>query len=465
MNLLAPLFEGFSLGTETMLALLPWLALIYYSVALWDGKKFFLVFSGLLFLWIASQFSFIAMGIIIALSLINFGLLRLLQTSPKNAIFWGGIAFNLLVLIVFKYIPTSQLDKPLHLLGIYESIQIIGLSFYVFHVVSVFADIKSSRINEPIGFMTFMSYLLYFPKIITGPLIRYNAFKDEIDKPSISESFVMEGIGMIIIGLVKKAAGDYIALYPLAIYANPSGYNGFDHLFAMYGFALYIFLDFSAYTDMARGISRVFGIELPNNFASPYRSTSMIEFWKRWHITLSTWIRDYLYIPLGGSRRGLGRSYFNVMVTFILSGIWHGVGANFALWGAMHGIGVVVNRFVTSKVKIHYLWGWFFTFHWVSLGWIFFANPIDDALLSLIKIFTDFRWDMIVTVISNNWVWYLATFIGLIYSLWDDKVVVWWSSTFQKIHFILKVIIFWMVLALVLFSHLGAVNVFIYQKF
>ena len=465
MNLLAPLFEGFSLGTEMMLALLPWLALIYYSVVLWDGKRFFLVFSGLLFIWSVSQFSFIAMGVIITLSLINFGLLRLLQTSPRNAIFWGGIAFNLLVLIVFKYIPTSQLDQPLHLLGIYESIQIIGLSFYVFHVVSVFADIKSSRIHEPIGFMTFMSYLLYFPKIITGPLIRYNAFKDEIDKPSISESFVMEGIGLIIIGLVKKAAADYIALYPLAIYANPSGYNGFDHLFAMYGFALYIFLDFSAYTDMARGISRVFGIELPNNFASPYRSTSMIEFWKRWHITLSTWIRDYLYIPLGGSRRGLNRSYFNVMVAFILSGIWHGVGANFALWGAMHGIGVVVNRFVASKIKIHYVWGWFFTFHWVSLGWIFFANPIDGALLSLLKIFTDFRWDMIVTVISNNWVWYLATFIGLIYSFWDDKVVVWWSSTFQKIHFILKVIIFWMVLALVLFSHLVAVNVFIYQKF
>jgi len=465
MNTIAPLFEGFSLGTETMLALLPWLALIYYSVALWDGKKFFLVFSGLLFLWVASQFSFVAIGVIIALSLINFGLLRLFQTSPKNAIFWGGIAFNLFILIVLKYIPVGQLDRALHPLGIYESIQIIGLSFYVFHVISVFADIKSGRIHESIGFMTFMSYLLYFPKIITGPLIRYNAFKAEIDKPSVGESFVMEGIGLLLIGLVKKASGDYIALYPLAIYANPSGYNGFDHLFAMYGFALYIFLDFSAYTDMARGISRLFGIELPNNFASPYRSTSMIEFWKRWHITLSTWIRDYLYIPLGGSRVSATRSYLNVMIAFILSGIWHGVGANFAVWGAMHGIGVVVNRFVSSKMKIHTLWGWFFTFHWVALGWIFFANPIDAAVLSVYKIFTDFQLGMMVTVMSNNWVWYLATLIGLIYTLWDDKVVVWWISSFQKLHFFLKVILFWMVLGVVLFSHLGAVNVFIYQKF
>jgi D-alanyl-lipoteichoic acid acyltransferase DltB (MBOAT superfamily) len=216
---------------------------------------------------------------------------------------------------------------------------------------------------------------------------------------------------------------------------------------------------------MARGISRVFGIELPNNFISPYRSTSMIEFWKRWHITLSMWIRDYLYIPLGGSRTSALRSYLNVMIAFVLSGIWHGVGLNFALWGAMHGAGVVMNRFVASKIKIHYLLGWLFTFHWVSLGWIFFANPIDSALLSLLKIGTDFRWDMIITVISNNWVWYLSTLIGLIYALWDDKVVLWWETFFQKLHFILKLALFWMVLGVVLFSHLGAVNVFIYQKF
>lgn len=465
MNLITPLFEGFSLGTETMLALLPWAVLIYYSVARWDGKNFFLVVLGLLFLWAASQFSFLAIGAIVALSLINFGLLRFLQKNHHNSLFWGGILFNLLTLIVLKYLPSSELSEPLRQFGIHEYIQIIGLSFYVFHVISAFVDVKNGRIYEPIGFLSFMSYLLYFPKIITGPLIRYNAFKHELDKSSVSEDFIMQGVGLLLIGLLKKAAGDYIALYPLAIYANPSGYSGFDHLFAMYGFALYIFLDFSAYTDMARGISRLFGIELPNNFASPYRSVSMGEFWKRWHITLSEWIRDYIYFPLGGSRTSGLRSYINVMIAFILSGIWHGVGLNFALWGTMHGAGVVVNRLVASKIKVHYLLGWFFTFHWVALGWIFFANSIDGALLSIMKILTDFRWDMITTIILNNGFWYVGALSAFIYSLWDDKIVLWWATAFNKIHFILKVILFWIVLGIVLLSHLGAVNVFIYQKF
>jgi D-alanyl-lipoteichoic acid acyltransferase DltB (MBOAT superfamily) len=460
-SFLSIFLESFSLGSDTMLMLLPWIVLFYYIISLWHGKKVFLLLISIAFFWFISQLSFASLSFILVLSGINFLLTRLQQKSKNKILFVGAILFNLVVLILFKYIPSSK--EMIY--GITNIMQIVGLSFYIFHLISLFADIRTEKIESPIQFLDFMNFLLYFPKIITGPLTRYNDFLTEINKNSMNEMFIMEGIGLIIIGLLKKGLADYIGQYPTNIYANPEGYSGFEHLFAMYGYAIYIFLDFSAYTDLARGISRLFGIELPVNFNSPYRSLSMTEFWRRWHISLSLWIRDYLYIPLGGSKKGSFRSYINIMIAFTFSGIWHGVGWNYMVWGVMHGLGVVANKFFSTNGNMYSFFSWFLTFHWVALGWIVFANPLDKAWISLNQIATSFEPEKILSVLVNNSMWYGVLLIAFIYSLWDDKVVKAVSELFVKIPYIGKLIIFIVALYLVIVSRDQVVHTFIYQNF
>jgi len=462
MEILTVLFESFSLSSETMLFLLPFIVIFYYAFSLFGYKKFFLVLVGLGFFLVLSQFSLLALVLLIGLSIVNFILLRISQLYHSQILLYFAFFLNLSSLILLKYIP----ETPTILNDISHFVGFIGVSFYIFHVWSIFMDIHTKKIIQPINFMTFMSYLLYFPKMITGPLVRYNDFEKELLKETINETFVMEGVALFLYGMIIKAVADYVALYPTNIYANPQGYGGFEHLSAMYGYALYIFLDFSAYTNMARGISRLFGIELPINFNSPYRATSIIDFWRRWHMSLSKWILDYIYIPLGGSKKGAIKMYFNLFIAFLLSGFWHGVGLHFAIWGVIHGVGIIINKFFTTlKLSIPTMIAWFITFHWVVLGWIFFANPIDEALISLSKIWFEFDIFTAKDVILNNLNWFILLPMGLLFSLWDNTILIKWMEIFTRLHYTLKVFIFWLILWLILISHQGKVNTFIYQNF
>lgn len=463
------LFDGLSLGSIWIIIALPWLFLMYALLVKWGkGHKLFLIVTGIFFLWALSHFSFLSVGIIFALSIVNFILLRFFQANDKTLLLWGAFFLNLGALIVLKYLPANEVSEYTSMVDIGDFVGIVGISFYIFHVWSIFADLRARRINQPIRLLSFLSFLLYFPKIITGPLVRYEEFSQQLEtaKSKVSdEPFLMGGVALILVGLLKKGVGDFISLYPMAVYANVSGYGGFEHILAMYGYALYIFLDFSAYTDMARGISRLFGIELPQNFASPYRSVSMGEFWRRWHITLSLWIRDYIYIPLGGSRFALWRTQANIMIAFILSGVWHGVGLGFAIWGFIHGLGVVVNKIGSQFIKTPYFIGWLITFHWVCLGWIFFANPFDHALIALDQIGYDFRWGGIEEVVTNNLLWVCVLILSFGYSLWDDRVVLWWQEKFIAVCFPVKIIFFVLVIAAMIASSSLGVNTFIYQNF
>jgi D-alanyl-lipoteichoic acid acyltransferase DltB (MBOAT superfamily) len=455
------LLKSFSLSSDTLLFFLPWVVLIYYIVSLWNGKKAFLLLVSMAFYWLISQFSFEALSFILALSGINFLLVFWLQKIKNRFLLSFIVLLNLLVLILFKYIPQTK-----EIITSFTNIvQFIGLSFYVFNVISVSADIQSEKIKEPIQFLDFLNFLLYFPKIITGPLTRYNEFIQELNREILTEEFVMQGIGLLIIGLLKKGLADFIGQYPTAIYANPQGYSGFEHLFAMYGYAIYIFLDFSAYTDMARGISRVFGIELPINFNSPYRALSMSDFWHKWHISLSLWIKDYIYIPLGGSRRGRIRTYMNIIIAFILSGVWHGVGLNFVLWGFLHGIGVAVHKVFSNRIKLFALMSWFLTFHWVMIGWIIFANPLSNAWISILQITTAFDPEKILSILMNNPLWYATFTAAFFYSLWDMTIVEKAVEFFSRLYFFWKLVVFIVALYLIIMSHNQVVHTFIYQNF
>jgi D-alanyl-lipoteichoic acid acyltransferase DltB (MBOAT superfamily) len=229
-----------------------------------------------------------------------------------------------------------------------------------------------------------------------------------------------QGIGLILVGLVKKAIiSDYISLnFVDRVFDAPALYSGFECLMGIYGYALQIYCDFSGYSDMAIGIALLLGFRFPKNFDAPYKSATITEFWRRWHISLSSWLRDYLYISLGGNRKGRGRTYLNLFLTMILGGLWHGAAVRFVLWGALHGVALALHKMwlaVVPKAKIAgrdmhpvmRILGIVFTFHLVCLGWLLFrAESMQQVYLMLYQIFHSFN----VAIVGQVVVGYGAVF-------------------------------------------------------
>jgi len=253
-------------------------------------------------------------------------------------------------------------------------------------------------------FVNFALYVAYFPQLVAGPIERAKALIPQIAQPrSVSPDMIHIGLRLIFWGYFKKVfIADGVAPYVNECFNNPTTYGGVTLLMGAYLFAIQIYGDFSGYTDIARGISRLFGIELCLNFRQPYLATSVTEFWRRWHISLSAWLRDYLYIPLGGNRKGTLRTYVNNMLTMLLGGLWHGAAWNFIIWGGLHGCYLAVHKFLLGRRKtetqalpetrilgkrLHKLLCILGTFHLICFAWIFFrAESFSVALTYLVGI-------------------------------------------------------------------------------
>lgn len=294
--------------------------------------------------------------ILIGSTLVNFALgswlARLPDGRARTALFTLGIAGNLALLGYFKY--TNALVEGVDALfgieaTIHDIVLPIGISFYTFQKIAFLSDIWRRRTAE-LDLLNFLLFVSFFPQLIAGPIVHHREVMPQFAKPGLGDVPMNLAIGftLFVIGLFKKV----VVADQLAQGASPTfdaAAMGFEPDMgaawsAVLCYSLQIYFDFSAYSDMALGLARMFGIRLPINFASPYKATSIIDFWRRWHITLSRFLRDYLYIPLGGNRQGGARRYLNVFLTMLLGGIWHGAGLNFVLWGAMHGIMIVVNQ-------------------------------------------------------------------------------------------------------------------------
>jgi|HubBroStandDraft_6_1064221.scaffolds.fasta_scaffold34431_2 alginate O-acetyltransferase complex protein AlgI len=259
----------------------------------------------------------------------------------------------------------------------------LGISFYTFQLLSYCLDVHAGRYQPVESFWKLVLYPMYFPHQIAGPIIRPGLLIPQFTAPQTPGYEVLaSGFRLFLWGLFKKVfVADRLAVFVDAVYRDPAHYRGLGCLLALYFFAMQIYCDFSGYTDMALGVSRMLGIELCENFRRPYFAASLREFWGRWHISLSTWMRDYLYIPLGGDRVSRGRWVFNIMAVFSLSGLWHGANWTFVLWGVYHGVLLVVER------GIEWLFprgtgdwlrrgvGVVLTFHLVVLGWVLFRSP------------------------------------------------------------------------------------------
>jgi alginate O-acetyltransferase complex protein AlgI len=271
----------------------------------------------------------------------------------------------------------------------------VGISFHTFQSMSYTIDAYRGNIQTERSFVRFLTFVSFFPQLVAGPIERASNLLPQLQHtPRITRVDLADGLSLFLVGFFKKVAlADYLAKYVDQVYEAPGQFQAPALILATVAFAWQIYFDFSGYTDMARGIARVMGFRLMLNFNNPYAATGLGDFWSRWHISLSTWFRDYVYIPLGGNRSGRFNTYRNLFLTFLISGIWHGAAWTFVVWGALHGLGVLITRELERSAvyreRVPKLFKQAGVFVFVSFAWIFFrAESLNDALLIVRRIFT-----------------------------------------------------------------------------
>ncbi len=297
--------------------------------------------------------------------------------------------------------PVAYPNSVLAFLGLPEDrlftkvILPIGISFHTFQSMSYTIDAYRGEIQTERSFIRFLTFVSFFPQLVAGPIERASNLLPQLQAtPRITGQDLADGLSLFVVGFFKKVAlADYLALYVDRVYDAPSHFGASSLLLATVAFAWQIYFDFSGYTDMARGIARVMGFRMMLNFNNPYTATDLGDFWSRWHISLSTWFKDYLYFPLGGNRKGKWITYRNLIITFVVSGVWHGANWTFVVWGALHALGRCCTRgleradWYTEKVPRLLKQTWVFVF--VCFAWIFFrAQSLQDAWLIIHRIAT-----------------------------------------------------------------------------
>jgi alginate O-acetyltransferase complex protein AlgI len=334
-------------------------------------------------------------GLLLATStLVNYALVKRLPTAARpKRLLAVAVAFNLGLLAYFKYagLLTHSGAELLDWLGLaradgFDGLQILlplAISFFTFEMISVHVDVYRGETRVD-GFLTFATYKAFFPKLVSGPITRYRELAPQLERlPALDFDRFQSGVALFTVGLAKKLIiADNIAPAANALYADPSAASSGTALVGILAFGLQIFFDFSSYTDMARGVSRMLGFELPRNFMFPYAAYTPSDFWRRWHMSLSRFLRDYVYISLGGNRKGRKRTYVNLFATMTLGGLWHGAAWHFAVWGALHGAMLTVSHSLRGRrtnLPLKVL-AWIATMTGVYAAWVLFrAETLADA--------------------------------------------------------------------------------------
>lgn len=317
----------------------------------------------------------------------------LFEKSKNKLCIRMAVVICVIVLGVFKYFDFFS-ESFAKLFGITNHFSLnlllpLGISFYLFQAMSYLFDVMYGKILAERDFVKLAVYISFFPQITAGPIVKARAFLPQLDRlHKVTRSNLFEGVQLFMIGLTKKVVfADRIGIAVDAVYNAPAAYNGISILGAIIGYSFQIYCDFSGYSNMAIGIAKIWDFDLGENFNAPYIASNPSDFWRRWHISLSTWFRDYVYIPLGGNRKGKLRTYFNLFFTMVLSGIWHGANITYIIWGIVHGLASVLhkmkNDFGIKKLKYNKGMDFVrigFTFAFVSMAWVVFrANDIGQA--------------------------------------------------------------------------------------
>ena len=361
--------------------------------------KFFVIAASCYFY---GQWSYFYLGLIFVTAAIDFTLaLRLNQARHPGRLLGLSIVANLGVLAFFKYTnfliqsanDVAQATGAVWAITPLDIVLPVGISFYTFQNMSYTIDVYRGQLAPRKSILDYAVFTTFFPQLLAGPIVRASEFFGQLDRPArIDLRKIQYALILIAAGYVKKIVlADNLAISVEEVFLAPANASAWQALLAVYAFAFQIYFDFSGYTDIAIGLALLLGLEFPKNFNYPYLATSFQDFWRRWHMTLSRWLRDYLYISLGGNRYGLARTMASLMTTMILGGLWHGASWNFVVWGALHGAYLVLERLVMSKI---YWWQsqwlpvvwlrWFVVFHLICFAWIFFRAPDFATSLQII---------------------------------------------------------------------------------
>lgn len=369
--------------------------------------KFFLLFASYLFY---GFWNWNYVPLLFGISLLSGLIAQRIQASTlaKHQRLWLllGVVICLSTLGYYKYtgfLFTTVLDLWAHVarppkIHIPSSLLPLGVSFFVFHAISLMMDAYRGKLKQMVRIGDALLYVAFFPQLIAGPILRASSFLSQLNAPRDPAAIrVNRALLLIVAGLFKKVIVSNLLATRLVeqVFAAPQGFHQSDVLLAIYGYAAQIYCDFSGYTDIAIGCAMLLGYRFPRNFHAPYASTDPQDFWRRWHISLSSWLRDYLYIPLGGSRGSALRTGVNLMITMLLGGLWHGAAWTFVVWGALHGFYLVVHRAWSSipllplvRMRQTIVWLWIarlLLFHAVCLGWIFFRAPSFDIAFAVLR--------------------------------------------------------------------------------
>ena len=369
-------------------------------------KTFLLLASYVFYGFWSWKFVPLLIGVSLFAFVIAKGIQRTEDESKRKLLLGLGIAVCLIVLAYYKYISflmLSLLDawsvfgRAPHW-NIPAPLLPLGISFFMFHAVSLMFDIYRRKLQQPLNVLDALLYIAFFPQLIAGPILRASRFIPQLGRrPNPERIRVNRAFLLILAGLFKKVILSNALSERLVepVFAAPGNYHFGDVLLAIYGYAAQIYCDFSGYTDIAIGCALLLGYHFPRNFNAPYTATNPQDFWQRWHISLSSWLRDYLYIPLGGSRCGTARTYANLIITMLLGGLWHGASWTFVIWGGLQGLYLVVHRLWAGipSAKLQGFrsttaWRWvsrLLMFHAVCVAWVFFRASTFDLAISVFR--------------------------------------------------------------------------------
>jgi alginate O-acetyltransferase complex protein AlgI len=443
------------------------------------AKKWFLVAASYFF-YAAWRADFTL--ILLTSSVVNFCLALLLgqlaDGRGRLALLWLGIAVNLGLLGAFKYYNFFAASTMNLASTVGWNLQIpffevglpIAISFLTFHALSYIIDVYHRKLAPTRSLVDILLYISFFPHLIAGPIVRAKAFLEQtVQRSSPKDIRLGFAVFLIVGGLFKKVIiANYLSTdFVDGVFRSPTEYSRLDLLLGMYAYALQIYCDFSAYTDIAIGVANLLGYQFPQNFNQPYRALSVQDFWRRWHMTLSFWLRDYLYIPLGGNRGGALFTYRNILITMTLGGLWHGASLSFIIWGLLHGAALVVERMLgVTGPGGHRLVpaaiSWLVTFHFVCLTWVFFRAPsLEGALTYLSTLVSgDAVWSTTVTPLVALMLIFGAL-TQIIPNDWFERLEV----RYDRASIAVKVALPFVVIFLVAVAAPGGVPPFIYFQF
>ncbi len=405
--------------------------------------------------------------------------MRLREGRARKALLTVTVVIDLLLLGYFKYtnfIIGDVLDTILHTNFSLQAIALpVGISFYTFQAISYAVDTYRRKFAMDVTLLEYCFYLTFFPLLMAGPITRAQHLIPRLRRnQQASSRMLWTGLFLVMLGLIKKnILSDYIAQFDNWVFDAPQTFSGFENMAALLGYPVQIFLDFSGYSDMSIGVASMMGFCLPDNFYFPYRSLSVTEFWRRWHISLSFWFRDYLYIPLGGNRKGTVRMYLNNFLTMLVAGLWHGASWMFVVWGALHGLGLVVHKFFSRQLGLKIPGGvagnavsWVLTYSYVCFAWAFFRAKDLQVLGQMFgKVAHDFSADYLVPFLHARLPWTLCVVGVMLSYLINERSYKRLQLRFICLPWVVKLLLFVVCLQLVVEMAQESVQPFIYYQF